>query len=150
MPDTVTAWPYNPDPRSPGFSIIGYGFGMVPPTKFLAKTTGALSPYQSLNDGVLLTLSDETPPNTTYLSGDSVYRLFKVGHNPPLAGPPIHSVSLAFSALDPPAAQQDGLLELLFPDGIQVYTISTVPAGGPPNLIPNPLTLTPRNFSATA
>ena len=150
MPDTVTAWPYYPDPRGANFSIIGFKFGMVPPNKFQAKTTGALGAFVDLNDGILLSVVTDDTFNTFYTSGGTGYQSLKVGTVAANPGPPPFSVTIDFVATKVGFPQHRGLVRLLFPIGIRDYTISVLPVGGGPNSIPNPVVLSPRNFSATA
>lgn len=146
-PLTVTAWPYYPDPRTPQFSIIGYAFGMVPPDRLLLTTVGATTPFDDLNVGVLLVLSAEAPPLTTYTSQDGAYRLEKTGFFPPAAGPPIHSVLLQVFLDRPPEPVYTGFIQQLHPPGIQAFDINADPPAPPPDKVPNPITFTPRNFT---
>ncbi len=147
-PLTVTAWPVFPDPRLPQFSIIGYAFGMVPPDRVRLSSVGAIAPFDDLNSGVQLILSAEAPPTTTYTSGHGFYQLVKVGFVPPNPGPPIHSVSLTLNLNRPGEPLYTGFILQLFPPGIQNFIITTVPPAPPPNKTPNPIAISPENFTA--
>ena len=150
MPETVTAWPVWPDPRDAAYSIIGYVFGMVAPNQFSAKTTGALAPFTELNDGVLLTGVTDTGANTFYSAAGALYTMTKVGFPVAQVGPPNWSVELIFTAIDLGGNSHDGTLRLLFPKAIREYSFTVDPIGVGPDLIPNPVVLSPRNFSATS
>jgi len=146
MPLTVTAWPYSPDPRDASFSIIGYGFGQVPPFKFLISTTGALPPFDDLNDGILLTLTDENPPLTVYSSlAVAGNQVTKAGFKDP-QGVPLHTVEWTLQLARAPGTQYVGDLQQVFPNAIQKFSIPVVAIVGPIGLIPNPVAFLPRSF----
>jgi len=149
-PLTVTAWPVFPDPRGPGFSIRGYGFGMVAPNQFFISTTGALPPYDDLNDGLLLPFSFDLPASTEYKTVDNRNIMTKRGFVALQVGPPPWSIEITISVIRPAVDFQTGFVRFNFPDAIRTYSVQTVPTGVGPQLIPNPILATPRNFSATA
>lgn len=149
MPLTVTAWPYMPDPRSPFFSIRGYAFGQVPPPKFFLKTTGALAPFDNLNDGVLVSLALDLPERTDYESEDSFDCLTKFGFATVQPTPVDHTVRMNLDLARAGPLNNIGDVHLEFPNAIRVWSIATVPDYPPPNRVPNIVTVTPRNFLAT-
>ncbi len=149
MPLTVTAWPSGPDPRGSHFSLIGYKFGQVPPDRYFAQTTGALAPYEELNDGILLVVVAYTINFVSYQSADTVYFVDKVGFLDEQTGPPAFSVVWELTIDDLSGALQKGQLLELFPAAIANRSITTAPLPGEDNLIPNPVTFQPRNFGVT-
>lgn len=150
MPLTVRAWPDSTDPRTSSFSHIGYAWGMVPPNKFRLSTTEAEFPFDDLNDGVLLTLFDESPPVTTYADASFTYLLQKTGFADLQPTPEDHSVHWFLNLTRTPIFPYQGNLYKLFPDAITMFAIPVerVPPNG--DRIPNPVTITPQNHLVTS
>ena len=146
MPLTVTAWPTFLETRGPSFSLVGYAFGQVPPPKYIAKTTGALAPYESLNAGVLLVATSFGPNNITYQDVQGTYILSKAGFQVLQTVPQDHSVFWVFTADETPGDPQSGNLFEVFPAAIANRVITTSPLPSKPDLIPNDVTFAPANF----
>lgn len=147
MPFTVTAWPYNPDPRPPGFSLFGFAFGQVPPWRWILKTTGATGPYVELNSGVLIQNSSFNEVSAKWDSADAAYALTKAGDQIDLPGFPGFTVHWELFIAPPASLGYVGLLDESYPDAIHVFSISVDPIAGPPGEIPNPVTVTPRAWN---
>lgn len=149
-PLTVRAYPDSTDPRDSMFSLIGYAPNQVPAERYLLTTTGALSPYDDLNDGVMVILFNETPPSTVFKNGDLAYDLTKFGSNAVVASPTPHSVSQTLNLIRAPDLGYAITNYVLFPVAIKLLSFNVVQIGGGPNLIPNPVVATPRNHLATS
>lgn len=150
MPFGVTAWPYFPDPRHPDFSLTGYAFGQVPPNKFIASTTGALSPYLDLNEGVLLEVDLDIEGLTRYSFEVFTYRLTKFGFKEPIPDPTPHTVQLTFVANRGTLTQHTGDRFDPWPDAIRPFAITMVPDEGVPQSLPNPVVFSPARFDEIA
>lgn len=149
MPYAVSQWPYSPDPRGPDFGLIGFDFGQVPPWKWLMESTGALSPYDPLNDGMVWEPAFFAPDSMQFapvvpLIGvdDQVLEFF--GSQDPVGAPPGTTMfmQVRFELTGP--LQQSGSRILLYPTAIAVQgPFNMMNQGLPSVLIPNPITITP-------
>ncbi len=150
MPLTVTAWPVFPDPRTPAFLGAGFLFGQVGAERYRVTSPGALSPYDELIDGVLLEFDSQPAAEVWRFkdsSGDYVLDVFSTAT--PLGIPPF-SVQWLLQITKPAEPRYDVTIRELFPVAIALRSGPAVPIPPPGAKIPNPVTFTPRNFTATA
>lgn len=82
-------WPHGGDPRSPCFCTWGCSDRSRPPFKYFATSTGAVLPFLSLVDGVLLTFfaSDPVARECTWrwenpITPRSIYTIVRKGLEP--------------------------------------------------------------------
>lgn len=150
MPLTVRAWPDSTDPRGSHFSIRGYGFGAVPPNKFSLITTGALAPYDYLNAGILIPVLSETEAITTYGDLGVGIQLQKRGFVAVQPSPEDHTVRWILDIQTPTFPLYSGERFFESPYGITQFDIDVTTLGVPDDLIPNPVTVRPRNHLATS
>lgn len=147
----VSKWPYSPDPRPPDYAITGFDFGEVPPWRWVAKTTGALPPYEALNDGVTwendvfdATFALYLPVNP--IAGVTDPLLGHFGTQEPVDG---HTVEWLLSFFTTGAdAATIGELDELYPVAIAERSFTMVNVNAPPPYFPNPLVLTPHLWNA--
>lgn len=154
MPFGVSKWPLPCDPRNPCFCLIGYAAGAVPPYKFFVQTTGALPPFERMNDGLLLTFEFDAGNECVYVGTIGLPALVvdifaKALSVPPYDPAPASTLrwTLTITATAT-ATTQIGTAEARLPDPVgQPPSILTLPAAGP-NLIPNPVVILPRPWDA--
>jgi hypothetical protein len=152
MPFAVSQWPYSPDPRPPDFGIAGFDFGAVPPWRWLMESTGALSPYDPLNAGMVWEAAFHTVDSMQFaplvpLIGvdDQVLEFF--GTQEPSGGPPGVTMFMQVRFENTGPLQQSGSRLLLYPPAIQVNgPFNMLNQGVPSVLIPNPIEITPVVF----
>lgn len=154
MPFAVSQWPHSPDPRLLDFAITGYDFGQVPPWRWLMTTSGAIFPYESLNDGIIWQAASHSINNCEYnvidLSPDlSDDRLAFFGSRFPIGGAPGSTIRIFctfFQTAADPAT--NGSLFLTYPKAIGTRSfVMSNDVGGEP-FLPNPVLLTPRKWNA--
>ncbi len=153
MPFGVTQWGYSPDPRPPSFCTQGWNFGQIPPWRWFMKTTGAESPYEALNTGVLWTLNE----SIGFGLGFAYYK--PVVPIPGVDDPDLHVFTTDFAGfgqtvawfcsffLPPHPDEAVGTIAEFFPIAIAERSFAMVTGGTGGGLIPNPLVISPRKWN---
>jgi len=154
MPFAVSQWPYSPDPRGPGFSVIGWHFGQVVSWKWLVTSSAATGRYSFLNDGLIVASTFDDGATTTWggsppFPPTTVVSLVKVGLPAP-GGVPPRTITFRLQIFTgPPPLIVEALELFTFPVAIQQFGPWVVRLlGVPVPEIPNGVTITPTNWAA--
>lgn len=155
MPFAVKKWPDECDPRTPCFCLKGYAFGAVPPYKFLVSTTNATGYWSILNTGVIVEWFTETGAglcsySATLLSPTRFIRVdISALPNWQTVPPPEHTLKwLANFRHSDSGDTIEGSASARLPDPVGMPpSIDVSPLSGP-DLIPDPVALTPQPWDA--
>lgn len=154
MPFAVSQWPYSPDPRGPGYSVIGWNFGQVVSWKWLCESTDATGRYAFLNDGLIVESTFDDGATTTWggspaFPPSTVVSVVKIGLPAP-GGAPTRTITFTFQIFtDPPPVIVQAVEIFTWPIAIQKFGPWTVRRlGVPVPEIPNGVTITPANWNA--
>jgi hypothetical protein len=145
----VTKWPRGADPRSPSFGMRGFAWGAVPPWIWEVSTTGALPPFEDLNDGVYLsplTVTDVFVDYHLFPFGAYSLELRMEGQNRSIPDQAEDSKQMTFKIRQSSSLLAHTDKEESYPAAIKQWTLPPV-VDVPPfeiaQYLPNPLVLTP-------
>ena len=155
MPFGVRKWPDSCDPRGPCFCLEPYAPGAVPPFAYRIQTTGALPPLDWLNAGDIVTFTVRVGLACQFPNGEPIPGVLNANlDTSPIFDwlnlpPPLHTLEWILRVAEGTGNLHQGQSSARFPDAVGMPPAISMSATVGPELIPNPVTITPVKWDTT-